>query len=74
MNREAPCPLIKNDKHHLPVSLWTCQLTNPALSSETTGYVILGDKQFGFERDSVVLLEQLRTIDKVRILEDYNRR
>ena len=25
--------------------------------------------QFGFERDSVVLLEQLRTIDKVRILE-----
>ena len=26
-------------------------------------------KQFGFERDSVVLLEQLRTIDKARILE-----
>ena len=65
---KRPVLIIQNDVgNHFSTTVAAITAKNTKANIPT--HIEIKKDQFGFERDSVVLLEQLRTIDKIRILE-----
>ena len=65
---KRPVLIIQNDVgNHFSTTVIVAAITAKNTKANIPTHIEI--KQFGFERDSVVLLEQLRTIDKARILE-----
>ena len=67
---KRPVLIIQNDVgNHFSTTVIVAAITAKNTKANIPTRIEIKKDQFGFERDSVVLLEQLRTIDKVRILE-----
>lgn len=67
---KRPVLIIQNDVgNHFSTTVIVAAITAKNTKANIPTHIEIKKKQFGFERDSVVLLEQLRTIDKARILE-----
>ena len=67
---KRPVLIIQNDVgNHFSTTVIVAAITAKNTKANIPTHIEIKKDQFGFERDSVVLLEQLRTIDKVRILE-----
>ena len=67
---KRPVLIIQNDVgNHFSTTVIVAAITAKNTKANIPTHIEIKKDQFGFERDSVVLLEQLRTIDKARILE-----
>ena len=67
---KRPVLIVQNDVgNHFSTTVIVAAITAKHTKANIPTHIEIKKDQFGFERDSVVLLEQLRTIDKVRILE-----
>lgn len=67
---KRPVLIVQNDVgNHFSTTVIVAAITAKHTKAIIPTHIEIKKDQFGFERDSVVLLEQLRTIDKVRILE-----
>ena len=67
---KRPVLIVQNDVgNHFSTTVIVAAITAKHTKANIPTLIEIKKDQFGFERDSVVLLEQLRTIDKVRILE-----
>ena len=68
---EKTLPLLTVRKAALPESIWTVSflaaITSKIQKPKMPTHVGLRAKQDGVERNSVILLEQIRTIDKQRL-------
>ena len=65
-----PVLIIQNDvgNRHSPTVI-AAAITSQTSKAKLPTHIELGGKNFGLARDSVVLLEQVRTIDKQRLKE-----
>ena len=67
---KRPVLIVQNDVgNHFSTTVIVAAITAKYTKANIPTHIEIKKDQFGFERNSVVLLEQLRTIDKVRILE-----
>ena len=68
-----PVLIIQNDvgNKHSPTVI--AAITSQINKAKLPTHIELGGKNFGLSKDSVVLLEQVRTIDKTRLKEKMGR-
>lgn len=72
-----PCVIIQNDVGNAySTTTVVCPTTNHIKTSKSgklqpTHYVVENFKEVGLPKESMLLFEQVRTIDKSRILDDY---
>lgn len=69
-----PVLIIQNDvgNRHSPTVI-AAAITSRINKAKLPTHIELGAKNFGLSKDSVVLLEQIRTIDKTRLKEKMGR-
>ena len=69
-----PVLIIQNDvgNKHSPTVI-AAAITSQINKAKLPTHIELGGKNFGLSKDSVVLLEQVRTIDKTRLKEKMGR-
>lgn len=69
-----PVLIIQNDvgNRHSPTVI-AAAITSQINKAKLPTHIELGGKSFGLSKDSVVLLEQIRTIDKTRLKEKMGR-
>ena len=69
-----PVLIIQNDvgNRHSPTVI-AAAITSQINKAKLPTHIELGGKNFGLSKDSVVLLEQVRTIDKTRLKEKMGR-
>ncbi|MBQ9985880.1 MAG: type II toxin-antitoxin system PemK/MazF family toxin [Oscillospiraceae bacterium] len=69
-----PVLIIQNDvgNRHSPTVI-AAAITSQMNKAKLPTHIELGAKNFGLSKDSVVLLEQIRTIDKTRLKEKMGR-
>ena len=69
-----PVLIIQNDvgNKHSPTVI-AAAITSQINKAKLPTHIELGGKSFGLSKDSVVLLEQVRTIDKTRLKEKMGR-
>jgi len=65
-----PVMIVQNDvgNRYSPTVI-VAAITSKINKAKLPTHIELSARQFGLERDSVVLLEQIRTLDKARLLE-----
>ena len=69
-----PVLIVQNDvgNKHSPTIICAA-ITSKMNKAKLPTHIELGGKNFGLSKDSVILLEQIRTIDKTRLKEKMGR-